>query len=611
MPDLPNTPQSNVEEYLAVQAGMEGNTPAIPGSRVEQYLAKILENHYDIPTKTSDLINDSGFQTLEEVTAAIRAELAGIVQVEWRVVQALPSFGEMGVIYLVPNSGTGTNVHDEYLWISTTSSFEKIGTTDVDLTGYVKKTQKVGGVALTGDVPVSMTGDTAISITNTGTASAIGYSVTHNDSGVTAGSKGDTTAQTPAFGGTFKTLSATVDAKGHVVALSEHNVTVPSATATSSANGLMSSDDKAKLDGIPGGIDAIKLAFQFALPNNVLIADDTGNLGAYVERPAMKVNQLINTTEAAIHPAFLYRDGSVVKDSIFIAKYLASASNNRAYSLPRKDPRANIDFDASLLYCRNKGNGHHPITFAEWAYLALLAKKRGTMPKGNNDYGKDASESLYLAIPSYKDGNGTTCRTAAGTGPLTWSDTGDATGIMDLNGDVWEWNAGMRLVYGELQFIPYNNAADPTVDMSATSTAWKAIKATATSYNDLYITPNGAGTTSGSVKLDYVSGHWQWAASVASVENSVRNAQFKLTTSSGLSAFCKMYLQAMALLPEDGDSNYGDDNMWANNGAAERLPFRGGTWYNGVEAGVFALNLNNPRSTSAWDVGFRAAFVNL
>lgn len=53
-------------------------------------------------------------------------------------------------------------------------------------------------------------------------------------------SKGDTTAQTPTFGGTFKALSATVDKYGHVTALAEHNVTVPALpTASTSAAGVV------------------------------------------------------------------------------------------------------------------------------------------------------------------------------------------------------------------------------------------------------------------------------------------------------------------------------------------------------------------------------------
>lgn len=37
------------------------------------------------------------------------------------------------------------------------------------------------------------------------------------------------------------------------------------------------------------------------------------------------------------------------------------------------------------------------------------------------------------------------------------------------------------------------------------------------------------------------------------------------------------------------------------------LPIRGGNWNNGVNAGVFALNLNNARSNTSTNIGFRPA----
>lgn len=46
----------------------------------------------------------------------------------YEVVTELPSTGENGVIYLISNGGTGTNVYDEYIW--TGSGYEKIGTTE-------------------------------------------------------------------------------------------------------------------------------------------------------------------------------------------------------------------------------------------------------------------------------------------------------------------------------------------------------------------------------------------------------------------------------------------------------------------------------------------------
>lgn len=97
------------------------------------------------PTKVSDFTNDSGFQNATQVQDAINAALADITGIDFQIVQTLPATGEKGVIYLVPNSGSGSNSYDEYIWITngSTSSFEKIGTTDVDLSGYVQYTDLV------------------------------------------------------------------------------------------------------------------------------------------------------------------------------------------------------------------------------------------------------------------------------------------------------------------------------------------------------------------------------------------------------------------------------------------------------------------------------------
>ena len=56
--------------------------------------------------------------------------------------------------------------------------------------------------------------------------------IAHSDSGVTAGSYGDSSAQTPDFGDTFKVPTVTVDAKGHVTSASEHTVTIPAETSS-------------------------------------------------------------------------------------------------------------------------------------------------------------------------------------------------------------------------------------------------------------------------------------------------------------------------------------------------------------------------------------------
>lgn len=98
-----------------------------------------------VPTNTNQLTNGAGFQTESQVNTLIASAISGITSFEYQIVQSLPASGEKGVIYLVPNSGTSPNVYDEYVWITSGSSgsFEMIGTTAVDLSDYMKKTDMV------------------------------------------------------------------------------------------------------------------------------------------------------------------------------------------------------------------------------------------------------------------------------------------------------------------------------------------------------------------------------------------------------------------------------------------------------------------------------------
>ena len=82
------------------------------------------------------------------VGAAISSAISGIQGISYEVVQSLPVSGSAGVIYLVSNSGTGQNVYDEYIW--TGSAYEKIGTTDVDLSGYQTKMSAITNAQING-----------------------------------------------------------------------------------------------------------------------------------------------------------------------------------------------------------------------------------------------------------------------------------------------------------------------------------------------------------------------------------------------------------------------------------------------------------------------------
>lgn len=71
-------------------------------------------------------------------------EIAGITGIGFEVVSVLPATGKTGTIYLVPKASAGTqNIYVEYIWMQSTSTYEQIGDTAVDLTHYLKDTDLV------------------------------------------------------------------------------------------------------------------------------------------------------------------------------------------------------------------------------------------------------------------------------------------------------------------------------------------------------------------------------------------------------------------------------------------------------------------------------------
>ncbi len=121
-----------VSATAQLQSGTKVATITINGTDVDIY----------VPTAALPDTAMSGTSTNAVQNKVIKEyvdnAIGGITQIRFELVNTLPATGENGVIYLVPNGGSGSNVKDEYIWIESTSSFEKIGTTDVDLSNYVQ-----------------------------------------------------------------------------------------------------------------------------------------------------------------------------------------------------------------------------------------------------------------------------------------------------------------------------------------------------------------------------------------------------------------------------------------------------------------------------------------
>lgn len=104
----------------------------------------------EVPTNTNDLVNNSGFITntvdnllnyyLKTETYSkneVNSLIDAVSSVTFEVVQVLPSQDiSLSTIYLVPKQDAETNdIYDEYIYVN--NVWEKIGSTEMDLTDYV------------------------------------------------------------------------------------------------------------------------------------------------------------------------------------------------------------------------------------------------------------------------------------------------------------------------------------------------------------------------------------------------------------------------------------------------------------------------------------------
>lgn len=156
--------------------------------------------------------HDERYYTETEIDAKvnnINSQINSLIGFTATIVNSLPSTGEVGVMYLKLNTSASVegNIYDEYIWVN--NKFEKIGSTEttVDLSGYVTQTEM-----------------------NTQLANKANTNHTHDIASLPD--------ENDMLGHMENDFYTALDTKANKT------------TATTSANGLMSKEDKSKLDGI-------------------------------------------------------------------------------------------------------------------------------------------------------------------------------------------------------------------------------------------------------------------------------------------------------------------------------------------------------------------------
>lgn len=308
---------------------------------------------------------------------------------------------------------------------------------------------------------------------------------------------------------------------------------------------------------------------------------------------------------AGTHPAFVIN--GVEKSEIFIGTYEGTIRNGELLSLPNSAPTI-ANYNAYFAAAIANGVGHHMMTNAEWAALALRSWKDGAMPIGNGYYGRAAGDVTQYGrrVDGLDATLGTTTGNPcilSGTGPVSFRHNGKYNGISDLAGNVKDMLQGVRLVYGELQIIPNNDAAS-VLTSEAEELLWRAIDART---GDL-IVPNGSGTTQYSVRISSNQDNKDDYTLLMSGPNS---ANKQASTANPVSGVAINLLKKLALWIPTNEStpSVGWGRNIVSESAASGILSRGGHFSEGASgANIYSFRIGDTRTITTSALGSRPAY---
>ena len=318
---------------------------------------------------------------------------------------------------------------------------------------------------------------------------------------------------------------------------------------------------------------------------NTVVFDDAGLPSVMVRVPALREKDVLARGGDALHPAFS------AGGELLVGKYQSSLLEGYACSLPLRMPIFGLGFDEAVAYCRRKGSNWTLMPFSLRMAIALHCRRNGFLPHGNS---RDGHSFLFPGEAGITEGGSLAL---CGSGPVTWAHDGTANGIYDLNGNLNEWDAGLRLMDGEIQLIPAEELFAPDADLGLNSPLWKAVLETGAL---------AAPGTPGTLKYDSPQSRVRLTRSLE--HPGVGNSAFmEIAAQPGLTP--PLLMNLLGLYPEENREGYELGWRWIST-HGEALPLCGGAYRADDHAGVFFTGMTYPRTKNYELTGFRIVYRN-
>ena len=351
-----------------------------------------------------------------------------------------------------------------------------------------------------------------------------------------------------------------------------------------------------------------------------VVRDCLGNPNWMLVLRKFRMESVFPELGCGVHPAFIINGREVPE--ILVGMHMASRRGSLAASVPNALPWTRASLSEADATCRRCGKGFCLTSNAVYAANALLLLKEfgSRHYAGNTDYGRDwkchwmlgelhskrhyAGDRRLNGKENHWEGG----LTLTGSGGIDWTDRLSEWGLSDLVGNAWEWCSGFRLVNGELQIFPNNDAMAPDADLSSRSKAWRCIlesgelapaESRGSLKYDAFSSGDGENACTGQAFLsDEISCRIQPRGYASSPFQSLRARD-------GLNVPAIAY--ALGLMPLDRQGIQG--SYWTRN-CGEMAPVRGGgDWSDGSGAGPFAFFAYHSRYAEDFKFSFRLSYV--